>query len=88
MPNRPRNGRRNQQSNQRNNAGRVARAPVATSRTTRTGKPQMRGTYDKTVIVHREFVDDVPGSIAFSLKEYAVNPGNPALFPWLSQIAT
>jgi len=36
---------------------------------------------------HREFVQDITGSTAFSASSYLINPGNETLFPWLSGIA-
>lgn len=39
------------------------------------------------VVSHREFIGDVTGTTGFSVTNYAINPGNPVLFPWLSQMA-
>jgi len=36
---------------------------------------------------HSEYVADVQSSTAFAGNTYLINPGNPLLFPWLSQIA-
>lgn len=47
----------------------------------------MRTTVNTAIITHREFIADVAGSVAFAASEYAVNPGNSAVFPWLAQIA-
>jgi hypothetical protein len=38
-------------------------------------------------IKHREYIKDVSTSIAFNSEVFQINPGLPALFPWLSQIA-
>lgn len=38
-------------------------------------------------ISHNEYVMDVLGTTAFVNNSFLVNPGNSALFPWLSQIA-
>jgi hypothetical protein len=62
-------------------------APVATSRRITTGKPNVRANATHATISHREYVGDVSGSIAFSASQYALNPGNSAVFPWLSSIA-
>lgn len=60
------------------------------------GPPQVRNSKGKGFIVrHREFIQDIVSSTAFvnviSPTEvtpgYAINPGNPALFPWLSKLA-
>lgn len=44
------------------------------------------------VITHREYIQDISSGAsgtpsAFSVTGFAINPGNPALFPWLSTIA-
>jgi len=39
------------------------------------------------VISHKEYVQDITGSTLFSNNGFPINPGDPALFPWLSQIA-
>jgi len=46
-----------------------------------------RGGDRSTVVRHREYVQDITGSTAFSSTSFAVNPGNPTLFPWLAAIA-
>jgi len=38
-------------------------------------------------ITHKEYVQDITGSSLFVNNGYPINPGDPALFPWLSQIA-
>jgi len=40
-----------------------------------------------TVVTHSEFIKDVRGSTAFALDSFNINASNPALFPWLSQVA-
>ena len=75
---------------QRARAGPSARqksAPVAKSRLTKTRAPNMRTRANGATISHREYIGDVNGSALFTSTAYAVNPGNPAVFPWLSQIA-
>lgn len=42
---------------------------------------------DYVTIRHREFVSLVHGSKDFKAIEHNINPANPLLFPWLSQIA-
>jgi hypothetical protein len=49
--------------------------------------PQFSHTGNAHVISHREFIGDITGSAAFSVSNYAINPGNPYMFPWLCQIA-
>lgn len=38
------------------------------------------------VFAHSEFVTNIKSSIDFKSKTYAINPGNPILFPWASKI--
>jgi len=39
------------------------------------------------VISHREYLQDINGSVAFAANQIAINPGLPSTFPWLSAIA-
>ena len=39
------------------------------------------------IIMHREFIQDITQSQAFTLASFPINPGLPTVFPWLSQIA-
>lgn len=88
-------------SNQRQNsrrpakrAGRLATprgtrqsAPVATSRRVTTRKPNVNANSTSATISHREYVGDISGSVLFNSSGFALNPGNSAVFPWLSSIA-
>jgi hypothetical protein len=49
--------------------------------------PQFSAGKRSVTIRHREFVQDVSGSIAFSLNSFVVNPSNEVLFPWLHSVA-
>lgn len=40
-----------------------------------------------TIIAHREFIKDIQGSVGFQNDQFNINASNPAVFPWLSQIA-
>lgn len=63
-------------------------APVSLGRVRRMNNPLQRGLANGDLIVsHREYVLDVPGSVAFSATQNSVNPGLPGLFPWLSGVA-
>lgn len=66
-------------------------APSAYGRSAVTRQPEMKGSSSGSFIVrHREFIGDVVASpIAglFYSTSYAVNPGQPGTFPWLSSIA-
>lgn len=37
---------------------------------------------------HTEYVSDISGTTGFAVRAIAINPGQAALFPWLSQIAS
>jgi len=63
-------------------------APVATTKIIKTNVPQIKNTGSNVRIRHREFINDVLGSVAFSSSQsYIVNPGLVSTFPWLSSIA-
>jgi len=70
----------------------VTYAPSASSAIMITQKPSLSSSMvsgDAAVrIKHREFVQDVSGSIAFAVSQLSVNPGDPTTFPWLSTIAS
>jgi len=40
-----------------------------------------------TFIQHREYVADITATIAFTNRQYIINPGLPASFPWMATIA-
>jgi len=54
---------------------------------TNVAAPQFATVGQGMEICHREFVGDVSSSLTFSSTSFFINPGNPLLFPWLSQIA-
>lgn len=66
--------------------GAKSSAPVATTKIVRTPAPRMeRSTKNGDVRVrHREFIADIPGSVAFAVNTFNVNPGLSSIFPWLS----
>jgi len=66
----------------------VNRAPAAQGRIMRTAKPQLRSLTNGDIVVsHREFIQDIPGSVGFAFKGLPVSPGRNVTFPWLAQIA-
>jgi len=66
-------------------------APLANTRSMRTGVPQVSGSpYSsdgRVRIRHREYIQDVSGSVGFSSQSLSINPGIPSVFPWLSVMA-
>lgn len=46
-----------------------------------------RGSDGSIVLNHREFLQDVTGSTAFTLSNFSINPGQSSTFPFLSLIA-
>lgn len=88
-----RNKRRNRTRGDNNLAvsGQVSRretAPAAQSRFRSTGSPKQRFLKNGDIeVTHTEFIADIPGSQAFAVTGYPVNPGMPSTFPWLSQMA-
>jgi hypothetical protein len=54
------------------------------------GVPEFVSQRDETGalhITHSEYVQDILGTASFTNSVFPINPGDPAVFPWLSQIA-
>jgi len=49
--------------------------------------PQFTNDGRVTKVAHREFVQDIQGSVFFNPGQFNINPANSDLFPWLSQVA-
>jgi hypothetical protein len=49
--------------------------------------PRMHGGADSVRVKHREYIQDISSTTAFSNRVFTVNPGLSATFPWLSSIA-
>jgi len=49
--------------------------------------PQFDRTRHSTVISHREYLGDITGTSAFTIREYPINPGMSNTFPWLASVA-
>lgn len=67
-----------------------ASIPAANGTVVRTGRPRMQSRKGGNMrVVHREYLADINlTSAGFDLQfQFGINPGNIALFPWLSQIA-
>jgi len=67
-------------------------APVAEQMIFRGGKPVIstspgRGGDARIRVRHREYIQDILGSVLFANVAFAVNPGIATTFPWLSQLA-
>jgi len=74
-----------------NNSRSMSAAPVAISANYRYSRPQFRNLSGGDIsISHEERFADVYQTAdgLFYVTGYAINPGNPALFPWLSVLAT
>lgn len=54
---------------------------------TATGPAKMANFSDEVIITKREYVGEISGSEDFANTDFDINPGNAALFPWLSRIA-
>lgn len=68
--------------------GNVVKAPVAQTRVRETGIPNQERLRNGDVIVtHREFIQDINGSVDFQNNVFNINPGLPQVFPWLSSLA-
>jgi hypothetical protein len=62
-------------------------APVARARQQRLRAPRIMRVAGGTKISHRELIQTVNGSIAFTAIKFACNPGISATFPWLASQA-
>lgn len=60
---------------------------IMTKKITGNPMPTFSRRGDGIRITHREFVNDIKGSIEFANTSYLLNPSNEALFPWLSHMA-
>lgn len=72
----------------RGSKSKLETAPSAQSRFRSTGNPKQTNLPNGDVVIeHLEFIRDIAGSIPFAVTSSPVNPGQPATFPWLSQVA-
>lgn len=49
--------------------------------------PKFSTTHQTNLVCHREYLGDITGTTAFTNRQYPLNPGMAATFPWLSTIA-
>jgi len=73
--------------------GIMSAAPVALSRNVKSGRPmRIYQTNGDCIISHREYIQDITASTGnpsiFSVTGFAINPGQSAVFPWLSGVAS
>lgn len=62
--------------------------PVAMSKRIKTSAPRITTKQNGDIHVHhREYVQDLNGSVGFAASSLPINPGQLLLFPWLSQIS-
>lgn len=75
--------------NQSNNGGVSVAAPVAMGNVRTMSKPRFQGLGQggDVVIKHREYIQDISGTVAFTVNSFSINPGLVGTFPWLSGIA-
>lgn len=63
-------------------------APTARTNINRSGIPRIRYLPNGDVrVAHREFILDLPGSVAFAITTLNLNPGLPSVFNWLYRLA-
>lgn len=63
-------------------------APTSQTRVNRSGVPKIRYRPNGDCrISHREFIYDLPGSVAFACTTFNINPGLPAFCNWLYRLA-
>ena len=49
--------------------------------------PPLFGGGNSTVITHREFIADIKSTEDFTIRKFALNPGDPDTFPWAHSVA-
>jgi hypothetical protein len=63
-------------------------APVAQARVRVMNKPKLRPKPNGDIVIsHREYINDIAGSVAFASTTFNINPGLAGVFPWLCAIA-
>jgi hypothetical protein len=68
----------------------LAAAPLAQQRQERKSAPNMTMSskgLGSVRVRHREYIQDIAGSVNYAVSSFAVNPGVAATFPWLSTMA-
>lgn len=68
-------------------AGFGSYGPVRSNSLLSGGGPPAFAGVDGVRIAHREFIQDIESSVGFTNTTFAINPGRPGSFPWLSKIA-
>jgi len=72
-------------------SGKIYSAPTIQGRVMRTNVPVVSGSAysgdGRVRVRHREYIQDVAGSIGFAVTGVPINPGLAVMFPWLSRIA-
>jgi len=63
-------------------------APVSQARISISKPAQFKASKNGDVrVIHREYCQDLPGSVGFNEDSFFINPGRSTLFPWLSSLA-
>lgn len=68
----------------------LERAPLSQQRRVKSTAPNMTtspGERGSVRVRHREYIQDVNGSVAFAVTSLPLNPGMSTCFPWLSEMA-
>jgi hypothetical protein len=71
----------------------MSKAPIAQTRTVKTGRPTIKQLRNGDIMVtHREYIGEIAANAGgppstFSLQSFSINPGLTAIFPWLSKLA-
>jgi len=75
----------------KNSTSKMVSAPVAKAKIDKITKPKFsmpkQSSDGRVCIRHREYINDVYGSVNFSALQYSINPGLATTFPWLNTIA-
>ncbi len=78
----------NKQLNSRSSVNSKKSAPVAKATVRRMSRPKyLNKPSGDLTISHREYINEIAGSVSFAVNTLQINPGLAGVFPWLSQIA-
>ncbi len=70
----------------------IQQAPVAVSQSMGSSRPQIssdnRSGDLRVRVRHREYIQDIAGSVAYAVSQLSINPGLYATFPWLAKMAS
>lgn len=75
----------------KNSSSKMVSAPIAKAKIDKISKPRFSMakslTDGRVSIRHKEFINDISGSVLFASNSYSINPGLALTFPWLNTVS-